>query len=180
MNKDEVVRIVAGPEGILIDYREKLPGRAAYFCPRQSCIINALAKDTLSRALRLRVRPPELNTFITQLTEIIKEKIRSLLLISMKAGKIAVGYSAVHDALEKERVQFLLCATDLSEGTRDKVAVHGFSSPRQESLFTRDELGGILNRGLVGIVAILEEGLADTLWNEIQRFKELDKLRKLE
>src|SRR5208337_4086240 len=112
MNKDEVVRIVAGPEGILIDYREKLPGRAAYICPREGCIVNALAKDTLARALRLRVRPPELNAFITQLTEVIKDKIRSLLLISMKAGKIAVGYSAVHDALAKERVQLLLCATD--------------------------------------------------------------------
>ncbi len=31
--KDEVVRIVAGPSGAVIDYREKLPGRAAYVCP---------------------------------------------------------------------------------------------------------------------------------------------------
>jgi predicted RNA-binding protein YlxR (DUF448 family) len=180
MNKDEVVRIVAGSEGILIDYREKLPGRAAYICPRQGCIVNAFAKDTLARALRLRVRPPTLNAFITQLTEVIKDKIRSLLFVSIKAGKIAAGYSAVHDALGKERVHLLLYATDLSEGTRDKVAVHSFTSTRQESLFTREELGVILNRGLVGVVAILEEGLADSLWNEIQRFKELDKLRKLE
>ena len=177
MHKDEVVRIVAGPKGIVIDYREKLPGRAAYVCPRQRCIESALAKDTLKRALRLKVRPPETGAFISNLTAVIRDKIRSLLVISMKAGKLSAGYSAVHDALEKERVQLMLYATDLSEGTRDKVEVHGYRVPRQESLFTREELGVILQRELVGVVAILEEGLAGALRREILRFKELDKLR---
>ena len=58
-NKDAVVRIVAGPPGIVIDYREKLPGRAAYVCPTKECITKALSKENLSRALHLKVRPPE-------------------------------------------------------------------------------------------------------------------------
>ncbi|HYA85964.1 MAG TPA: hypothetical protein VEI57_02725, partial [Nitrospirota bacterium] len=70
-------------------------------------------------------------------------------------------------------VQLLLYATDLSDATRDKVTAQSFTLPRQETLFTREEFGGILNRELVGVIAILEEGLADSLWNEIQRLKNL-------
>jgi len=173
MSKNEVIRLVAGPEGILIDYRERLPGRAAYVCPRQDCIEKALTKDVLAKALHLKVRPTEVPSFISRIKEILIEKIKSLVAISMKAGKIATGYSAVHDALEKDRVFLLLYATDVSEGTKNKVADHGVSSPRHTTLFTRDELGKILNRELVGVIAILDQGLADSLWHEIVRLKNL-------
>ncbi len=173
MNKDEVIRLVAGPDGILVDYREKLPGRAAYICPRKDCIEKALMKDTLAKALRLKFQPPKVAYFMSQLETIVSEKIKSLLAISMKASRIAVGYSAVHDALGKGRVFLLLYATDVSEGTKDKVEVDGLVSTRQATLFTRNEYGQILNRELVGVVAILDEGLADSLWNEIVRLKNL-------
>ncbi len=173
LTKDEVVRIVAGPEGILIDYREKLPGRGAYVCPRQECIAKALAKETLARALHLKVRLPSAELFASQLAAHIREKIMSLLSISMKAGKIAAGYSAVNDALEKGRVKLLLFAGDLSDRTRDKIASHRFELLRSATLFTRDEIGSMLNRKFVGVVGILDEGLADALWNETQRLKGL-------
>ncbi len=171
--KEKVVRIVAGPEGILIDYREKLPGRAAYVCPKQECIVKALAKGTLAKALRFKVRLPGAELFASLLAAAIKEKIRSLLSISMKAGKIAAGYSAVSDALGKERVKLLLFASDLSDGTRDKISSQSFESFRRATLFTRDEFGSMLNRELVGIVGILDQGLADALWSETQRLKGL-------
>jgi predicted RNA-binding protein YlxR (DUF448 family) len=173
MKKDEVVRLVAGPEGILIDYREKLPGRAAYVCPRQDCIKKSFTRDTLAKAFRHKIRTPDLASFIVQLQTIISEKIKSLLAISVKARKIAVGYSAVHDALEKGRVFLLLYACDVSEGTMKKVAAHGDALPRQETIFARSELGQILQRELVGVVAILDQGLADSLWGEIMRLKNL-------
>jgi len=171
--KDEVVRLIAGPDGLLIDYREKLAGRAAYVCPKKECIAKALTKEALGRALRLKVRPPDVETFLSQLTASITEKIKELLAISMKAGKLAAGYSAVHDALEKGRVELLLYARDLSDGTREKLSVHSRESIRHETLFTRDVFGGILNRELVGVVAILDKGLADALWDQSQRLKGL-------
>jgi predicted RNA-binding protein YlxR (DUF448 family) len=171
--KDEVVRIVSGPERVVIDYREKLAGRAAYVCPKKECIQKALTKEGLGRALRLTVRPPDVKSFLSQLGAGITERIKSLLAISMKAGKLAAGYSAVQDALEKGRVELLLYASDLSSGTKEKVSGRGIESIRSETLFTRDDLGDILNRELVGIVAILDKGLADALWHEMQRLKGL-------
>jgi len=172
--KNEVVRIVSGPDGILIDYREKLPGRAAYVCPRKECVGKALSKEHLSKALHLKVRPPDAAAFVTLLADMIREKIRSLLSVAMKAGKIASGYSAVHDALVKGRVELLLYAADLSDGTRDKMASSSaLKDIRTETLFTRDEYGGIFGRELIGVVGVLDKGFAETLWHETQRLKGL-------
>lgn len=172
LNKDDVVRIIAGPESVVIDYREKLNGRAAYVCPKTECIKKALTKESLGRSLRLKIRLPETEVFLAQLTTSITEKIKSLLFISLKAGKLAAGYSAVQDALEKGRVELLLYAEDLSTGTKEKITLPT-KSIRNATLFTRDDFGSILNRELVGVIAILDKGLADVLWNETQRLKGL-------
>ncbi len=173
--KDDVVRVVAGPAGIVIDYREKLPGRAAYVCPTVECITKALGKENLSRALHSRVRTPEQSAFIGQLAALITEKIRALIVMSAKAGKLSAGYSAVHDAVEKGRVSVLLYAIDLSKGTKEKVAGPAAASVRCTTLFTREELGAMLNRELVGVIGIEDPGLSNALWREAERLKVLIK-----
>jgi predicted RNA-binding protein YlxR (DUF448 family) len=171
--KDEVVRIVAGPAGGVIDYRDKLPGRAAYVCPRLECIKKALSRDNLSRALHLRIPCPDAEEFISLLIANITEKIRSLIIMSAKAGKLAAGYSAVTDAMEKQKVEVLIFAEDLSEGTKQKVIGSDAGSLRSTTLFTRDQMGSMLGRELVGVVGIQEKGLADAVWKEAVRLKGL-------
>jgi len=150
-----------------------LSGRAAYVCPRTECIQKALGKDSLARALHLKVKTPLVNEFIAWLAAGITEKIKSLIVMSAKANKLAAGYSAVQDALEKRRVEMLLFAHDISEGTRGKVTSSLTASLRQATVFTRDELGRLLNRELVGVIAIEDKGLADALWREAGRLKDL-------
>jgi len=171
--KDAVVRIVAGPAGALIDYREKLPGRAAYVCPRLECIRKALGRDNLSRALQVKTAVPDPDAFIGMLAGSIKEKIRSLLTMAAKAGSLAAGASAVDDALHKGRVEMLLFAEDLSDGTRSKLLSGSAQPSRQATLFTRDEMGQMVGRELVGVVGILEKGFADAVGIEAERLKGL-------
>jgi uncharacterized protein len=171
--KDAVVRIVAGPTGAVIDYREKLPGRAAYVCPRIDCIRKALSRENLSRALQVKTAAPDADAFVGQLAASITEKIRSLLTMAVKAGSLAAGASAVEDALQKGRVEMLLFAGDVSEGTRGKLLSGGILPSRQATLFTRDEMGQMVGRELVGVVGILEKGFADAVGNEVERLKGL-------
>ena len=173
--KDAVVRIVSVPSGITIDYREKLPGRAAYVCPTVGCVTKALSKENLSRSLHCKARPPEAEAFIAQLASLVRAKITSLIVMSAKAGKLAAGYSAVHDAVEKGRVSMLLYALDLSTGTKEKVATPAAASVRCTALFTREELGTMLNRELVGVIGIEDKGLSNALWKEAERLKGLIK-----
>lgn len=173
-NKNEVIRIVAGPEDIVIDYREKLPGRAAYICPRLECIRRALTKDAFSRALKTRVKAPSLDGFLGALQDCIRAKISSLVAMSAKAGMLAAGYSAVLDALTKERVKLLIVASDLADGTREKIEDAVPELPgRRVTMFTREEMGRLLGRELVGIAGMLDQGFSDAVWKESQRLKGL-------
>jgi predicted RNA-binding protein YlxR (DUF448 family) len=171
--KDEVVRIVAGPAGFVIDYREKLPGRAAYACPRFDCIRKALGKGNLPRSLNTKANPPAEQEFISQLLAGITEKVKSLIVMAAKAGMLLSGYSAVHDGVDKGRVKALLFATDLSDGTREKIMASVAAPQRQAAFLTKDEIGALLNRELVGILGITDSGFADAIFNETDRLKNL-------
>ncbi len=158
--KDDVVRIIAGPQGVVIDYREKLPGRAAYVCPQVECIKKALGREHLSRAFHSSVRAPGIEAFIAALRANITEKVKSLIAMAAKAGKLAAGYSAVNDALEKDRLEMILYAGDIAEGTRERFSNERAASLPRATLFTRDELGKILSRELVAVVGIEDKGFA--------------------
>ncbi|MEK6744609.1 MAG: DUF448 domain-containing protein [Nitrospirota bacterium] len=172
-NKADVVRVVSGPAGPVIDYREKLPGRAAYVCPRRDCIEKALSRANLPRALHTNVNVPEIDVFIDTLASAVREKMRSLLTMAARAGMLAAGASAVDDALQKGRVEMLIFAEDLSEGTRHKLLTGGLPPKKQTTLFTRDEMGQMVGRELVGVAGILDKGFSDTVWSESERLKGL-------
>ena len=172
--KDEVVRIVAGPSGPVIDYREKLPGRAAYVCPRPECIEAALAKGQLSRALRSAVPAQSKEQFASTLSAAVRERLSSLLSMAVKAGMLVSGYSAVDDALRKGRVILLIFAEDVSDGTREKLEAHdGVGDVRKVTLYSKAELGALVRRDLAGVAAIAEKGFADAVWKEAERLKGL-------
>jgi predicted RNA-binding protein YlxR (DUF448 family) len=173
--KNDVVRIVAVSGSVIVDYREKLPGRGAYVCPRPECIRKALSREGLSRALHTaRLTLPSPEEFTARLAAGITEKIKSLITMSAKARRLAAGYSAVRDALGKGRVQMIVCARDLSDGTKEKVLLTDETSRvRQATLFTKDELGQMLGREEVGIVGIEDRGFADAVWKEAERLKSL-------
>ncbi len=172
-SKDDVIRIVAASGVAVLDYREKLSGRAAYVCPKRECIEKAFRRENMSRALKLNVKLPCPEEFIKQLAENIAGKIQSLILMSAKAGKLAAGYSAVRDAFEKGRVQMVLFASDLAEGTKEKLDLERKAGVREAILLTRDELGKILNRELIGVISFEDKGLADAIWKETERLKSL-------
>lgn len=170
--KDEVVRIVAVSGVPVIDYRERLPGRAAYVCPRLECIAKALGRDLLSRAFKTKMTAPATGEFVLALEAAIRERIASLIAMAEKAGKLAAGASAVTDALQKNRVLLVLFAADLSEGTRNKVL--GSGGPQQQGTpFTADELGRLVGRDLVAIAGITDKGFTDAIQREMERLKGL-------
>lgn len=173
-DKHDVVRIVAGPEGIVTDSREKLPGRGAYVCPRRECIQKALGRDNLPRALhRPGITIPRVEDFIRQLTSAVTERIKSLVSMAAKAGKLAAGYSAVRDGLEKQAIFMLIFARDISAGTMEKILADADLRIRRETLLTKDEIGAMLGREEVGVIGIQDRGFAESIGREFDRLKSL-------
>ncbi len=172
--KHELVRLVAGEQGVVIDYREKLPGRAVYVCPRPSCITKALKKEVLSRALKTALRLPAEAEFTGHLVAAIEAKIRSLAQMAAKAGKLSAGYSAVRDGLEKRRIEALIWASDVSQGTKEKIELAELSgSIYQTTLFTKDAWGALVGRELVGVVGIEDRKFAEAIREQDERLKGL-------
>lgn len=56
--QDALVRIVATPEGVVVDPRHRLPGRGAYLHPSIECVERAVKRGAVHHALR-RARPTE-------------------------------------------------------------------------------------------------------------------------
>ena len=57
--KRELVRIVASPEGIMVDETGKKKGRGAYICPVLECWETALKKDKLPHSLHRSITTEE-------------------------------------------------------------------------------------------------------------------------
>lgn len=175
-SKNDVVRIVAGPNGPVVDYREKLPGRASYVCVNRDCIEKACARGALARSLKSSVPSLPAEELAASILAAAKNKIAALLSMAEKAGVLAAGFSAVDDALQKSRVKLLLFADDVSDGTREKV-LHQREGSRiqQMTLFTKSEIGAMIGREFAGVCAVQDAGFAKALWKECERVKKLAK-----
>lgn len=71
LSKRQLVRIVRGSEGVVIDRSGKLPGRGAYLHDQRSCWVKGL-KGSLAHALRTTIQEQDLaalKTFMETLPE---------------------------------------------------------------------------------------------------------------
>ena len=54
--KQELVRIVRSPQGeVLLDKSGKRPGRGAYVCPNEECIVKAITGKSLEKSLGVAI-----------------------------------------------------------------------------------------------------------------------------
>lgn len=58
-SKQELVRIVASPDGVMVDESGKMKGRGSYICPVPECWDTALTKGKLSHALHRSITDEE-------------------------------------------------------------------------------------------------------------------------
>ena len=57
-SKNELVRFVLGPSGLVPDPEARQPGRVAYLCRRAQCGQMAIERRGFQRALKAQVRIP--------------------------------------------------------------------------------------------------------------------------
>lgn len=80
MPKRSLIRIVKGPEGVMIDLTGKSHGRGAYLHDERSCWVRGL-KGSLAHALRTQINEQELaelRSFMDGLTDHVKENNASI------------------------------------------------------------------------------------------------------
>jgi uncharacterized protein len=171
--KGELIKLINGPQGIVIDYLEKLPGRGAYVCGEPACIDKALGSGQLSKALREKVEAPAWEAFHAELRAKVERKINALLGMARKAGLVAAGFDAAVIESRKEGGGVMVVAADLAGNTEDKLKITEAAGVARFGFSTKDELGSVLGLRPVGVIYIRKSTLADSIKKEFLRFQKL-------
>ena len=168
--KGELIRLVNAPDGAVIDYSEKLPGRGAYVCPERGCIDKALKGGLLSRAFKEGSKVPQPDEFYQDLNDKVLKKIISLLGMARKSRKVVMGFDPVLEGLRKEPGGLLILARDLADNTRNKLKeANRSAADGAVSIFTKEALGEMLGGQPVGLVYVPRRDFSAAIRKEIDR-----------
>ncbi len=175
LDKKDLIRYVVAPDGqVLVDYRHKLPGRGAYTCVDAACLEKAVSKNGFTRSFRGRCQHVNYTALEIQLQDAIIYKIESLLGMARKAGIITSGSNMVLDQVRKPHcdIGLIVIAQDISPDIGKKVE---YAATRSQiphfSVFNKDKIGQILGKEERSVVGILSGNLADSMLNELSRYR---------
>lgn len=166
-DRDALMRFVlAGdPPTFVPDVRRRAGGRGVSVHPRYRCVEAAVRTGALRRGLKGPTGAPSLSA--RELADAAlaqyEQRAQGLLLAARRAAKCALGEKAVREAMNERRVSLLVVATD-AEGSREELASAAERLGRGSIFFgTKTSLGKLFGRDALGILAVLDSGIANEL-----------------
>lgn len=174
-DQQDYIRYVVDPEGrVVVDYRNRLPGRGAYTCFDSRCIEQALQQGGFKRAFRRELAPVEPQDFMADITSAISQRIFGLLGIARKAGSVVTGTSQLVSAFTHKDVRYLFVAEDASEGSSDKMTRMAEQEGVETVRFsTQQKLGQVAGRENRNCLGIKDKQFADLLAFEVKRLQQI-------
>ncbi len=175
LGKDDLVRYVLDPEGeVVVDYRQKLPGRGAYTCLTPNCVRAAVKRGQFERAFRGRNRRTDPVALLEEARRQLEEKVDSLIGMVRKAGMAIGGSNGVLAALEKgESLTLVLMARDISEGVGEKVRRRSLAADVPLKVWgDKSHLGRLFGREERSVVGVKQGGLASALEEGLKRYEQ--------
>jgi hypothetical protein len=168
------VRYVNAPDGrLLVDYRHKLPGRGAYTCLNKECIALAVKRKAFSRALKNTQVDIDIDQLYCDLCAQLKARVLSLIGMARKAGLVASGSQLVLSSLSRPSdIAWVLLVNDVTQGIGAKVRQQTKRAdvPLLEC-FDKATMGQALGLSERSVLALTKSPLAQTLNQELQRYK---------
>src|SRR6478609_3384576 len=90
---DEMIRFVAGPEGVVPDLKRKLPGRGLWITADYATLKDAIARNVFARGFKRDIR---LTPGLLDLTErLLVRAALDALAIAGKSGQVVAGFAKV-------------------------------------------------------------------------------------
>lgn len=162
---DGLVRWVIDPEGNVVpDLASRSFGRGAWLHPRRECVKKVTA--ALSRSFKQQVvTSPE--QALGLLAHAGHARALALLGAARRQRLLAVGGQAVVDAVDSSQAYAVVVARDSGAGARLSAVERAVSAGIARGFSTKDELGRLLSRPEVAVLAVLDERLAQSLFGAI-------------
>lgn len=174
--KKSLLRFVLAPQGTLqVDYKGRLPGRGAYTCLDQGCIVEAIRRRQFSRTFKREILPVAEDFVVLELSRQIQERICGLIGMARKARQLLSGSSLILDRLTAGApLAFIIIASDVSDGIGEKVAGRATNrSVRVYRMFEKEFLGRLLGTGQRSVLALQPGSLAAAIRVELERYQRI-------
>lgn len=174
-DRDAMLRLVlvGDPPRLVPDVRRRAPGRGISVHPRRRCVEKVLRGNSVQRVFRRAVASPSVDDLVEWAVGQYQRRIEGLIISAWRSRGIAIGREAVRDAINRRSVALLIQATDYNlgawmhsdAGDRFNIssAVHG----------TKESNGKLFGREAVGVFAILDRGIAESIVYAIERCAKL-------
>ncbi len=171
----ELVRYVLSPGGdVLVDYRQRLPGRGAYTHIDPECVRAAVKRQQFDRTFKGKNNKTEGKKLLDELAGEIRDRVIGLLGMARKSGQAISGSSIVLDSLDPAETALVLVAEDVSAGIGNKVQAKAERAGVPcERIFDKGLLGQVLGKGERSVVALRKGALAESMKKEIFRYKQI-------
>lgn len=175
-DKSELVRYVLAPDNrILVDYRQRLPGRGTYTCLKEQCLLDAVKRNAFQRSFRKQCQPVDSAELLDQLIKAVEQKILNLLGMARKSRQILSGTQAILDALRKDKkIVLIVVSEDISAPIGNKIRVLAEKKNIYfAQLFNKLKIGQMLGKEERSAIALDAGTLADRLLFELHRYEQL-------
>jgi uncharacterized protein len=177
----ELIRFVAGPEGLVPDLKHRLPGRGVWVTARRADLETAIKRHAFQKRLRTEVRVPAGLADIVD--GLLERAALDALSIAHKASLVVMGFVKVEAAIAERPVVALLQAREAAaDGTRKLAAalarrVATAGSTEIVTSFTTAQLDLALGRLNVVHAALLAGRAGETFlarWRILERFRAVE------
>jgi len=177
----ELIRFVAGPEGLVPDLKRRLPGRGVWVTARRADVEAAVKRHAFQKSLRAEVRVPAGLADIVD--GLLERAALDALSIAHKASLVVTGYVKVEAAIADQPVVALLQARDAgADGARKLIAAlarrgEAIGSTEIVTSFTTAQLDLALGRLNVVHAALLAGRAGETFlarWRILERFRAVE------
>lgn len=162
----------AGEPQLLADPRRRLPGRGVSVHPSRECVRRAVERGGFARALGAKLTIGA-DALCEQAAAQYARRLDGLLLAARRSGALLVGTDVVRRALAEGSVALLLVAEDAA-GRREEVLEQAARLGGRCAVYgSKEALGRLMGRAEVGVMAVLEAGLAEEVAATAARATEL-------
>ncbi|SEA66349.1 LSU ribosomal protein L7AE [Desulfuromusa kysingii] len=175
-DKKQFVRYVVAPDGeVLVDYRQRLPGRGAYTCISWDCLQTAVARNSFQRSFKGQCHDVDATSLLEQLNAAVEQKIFNLIGMSRKSKQFIAGSNAVVDALKKgTSLALIVMATDISTSIKTKIETLAIKKKIYTAhLSDKQKIGQMLGKEERSVMAVQPGLLADSLLTELHVYRRL-------
>jgi predicted RNA-binding protein YlxR (DUF448 family) len=159
--RSELVRLIVSPEGeVAVDLAGGHFGRGAYLHPTMACA--SRASKGLSRSLRQQVpvEPAGLAQLIAQASE---RRIGGLLSSAARCRQLAAGADSVASSLSSGEAALVVVARDAAAAASVGAVARAVADGRAVAFGTKAELGALVGRSEIGVLAITSIPLAKAI-----------------